>query len=783
MHGAGADAPDGVTPPDLGDAQLELDFEDTLTQRSRRAKATRDLLPLFATWVPNMDVSLHSPTEAIVHVAGKEVEEGLDWVRQLSGSMRRSGSRKGIFPISALSRMAFVRPPANVTLDAAASAVAFAQHAHALGLKPVKVHKQGRRIVAASPRGWPPGLKFQDAPWSSVECMLELGLPLSIDPSAKDALAKKLTTTGRAVASASMSGNSVLIETSRPELLESIDLPGLSYIGDPGDGTYKLPLMLASSLLDQPMIQVSEQVAAAAKRVSRKPKPMIIEDENFPWQLWDFQSDLAGRVKRHLQVQGGSLIAADMGSGKTTISLAVVHEMDLWPLLVVAPNSAFSTWARQLTEMGRSHMLFTGSPKENWEQAAADFDAYVVSYDRLATFSELLQSKHPQSIIADEVQRIRNPGSGRSRSLRALSSSVPNRIGLSGTPLVNGLQDVLSIGAFLAPGEWSPRATKKSLEDRYPGDPVEAVSEHLHSMMVRLRMDQVGKPIASRVDRRVYVNLTVEQQKAITTLEEEIKRAKQDGEFDGSSAKFNALVKLGTLRKIVSAPRSAGVPGPNPKLAAGMRLVQHYLDEGRAGVVFCADRTTFADVCKELEAKGVRYGGMSGSTSAPERIEVERRLHTGEIQVVVATIQSSAESWSASPTATWLVALSGLYQPAILSQMEARVHRLNSRLEDTIEITYVHAKDPSGSPTVDDRMLEIVNMKKELSARVIDRRAIDDESQDMSLADLLYMLTGSRDEAVDAADEDRQQQARLQEKRKQHAKDTIYRGKNRNKEG
>lgn len=765
--------------------QLQLDFSQSTTQRARTAEKQRDQLTLFASWAPNIDISLHSPTEAVAHIAGKETDRGADWVRGLVGGGRALNRRRVAFPITRLDKLAWVRPPARITLDAATHAIACALHAHALGYKPLRIHKVGRRVTASNPRGWPAGLRVTDAPWTAVEALLNTDLPLTIEKDAEEAVAKRLEKSGSEVAKATLSGNSILLQTGRPSLLEGRELPALSYVGEFGDGTYRMPLLLGKAVLDDKTIKVDSKAEAAIKRATKPAKPLIIdpEDETWVWNLWDFQQDDAGTGIRALKATGGVLFAGSMGSGKTTVSLGVMHEMDLYPAAVVLPLSAASTWARQFSELGKSYYMATGTPAKDWEaMREGEYDAYIISFDRLATFSDLLRTKDLKVIVADELQRAKNAGSRRSRALRALASSVPYRIGLSGTPLVGGLSDLLAQCSFLVPTEFPPRASKKTLEDRYPGDPVQSITDHVHSIMIRRKISDVGRPLPPRETRRVKILLTSEQRTALANLESEAQAAKDAGEFDGSNAKMNALVKLQKMRQIIASPKAAGIGGTNPKLNAGLKVTKQFIEEGRQGVVFVADRQSYRDMGQMLDREGISWAGIWGSSSTEERMESERKLHAGEVKVVLGTIQAAAESWSATPEGTFAVFCSYTYTATQLEQAEARVHRLNSDLNGpNIQIVYIHATDPAVEQSPDDRVVEILTMKRELAAQVIDRDTFEDSTLvSNSLSDLMYMLTGTKDEQLELAETDQERVGERARQRKEHARATLYKSRGRN---
>lgn len=1011
--------------------QLALNFDVSATQRRKRAlqreKATEQPT-LFASWSANIDVHLQSAAEAVASISGPEPDRGQNWLAGVVGSARTITARRAAFPARRLDRLLYVRPPARVTLDAAARAVGLSIWADKLGLRPLRVVRDRQRLFGHSPR-WPGGMRVVDAPWSAISTLLGLGIELDVAEDAGKLLRQKLSQTGSAIAEASLAGSAVSLRTSQPRMVEDLRLPGLSHVGDPHSGQYKLPLLSSDPLLTQRSIHVPDKLRQAITKVTGPAAPLTpaLLGDGFPWTLYDFQAEDAGRAARILETTGGVLLAGDMGSGKsihpdtelltpagtvkagnvdvgdllvgvdgkptrvlgvfpqparplwnvtlsdgqtitadgqhlwtvydqkqirwfatttdqiragkygdgrwmlpqpkpvrftgghrpdaygaglaaaaltpcgddvhwgdnmrfadrssrqafmdgvrdaigreqgdgtylapnlgpggsrivrhmvetlggvctpngdggllvappghacarrsivdispaspgravcfhvgsqhhlflsaggvplhnTTVALSLVHYLNIWPLLVVAPPSAFSTWERQFDEMGRSAYLATEASKKVWGRVVdGGFDAVVINFDKLAPFTELFAQVRFAGIVADEIQRIRTAGSNRSRQLRQLASAVPMRIGLSGTPMTNTVSDLLPVGAFLSPGEWRPRANTKDLADMYPGDPIEGVAEHLGSLMVRRRMEDTGATLPSRSTRRVKVQLTVEQRRALVELEAEVERAKQGGEFDNPQGRMHAFAKLHRQKQIINCPEAAGVPGVNPKVQAAMDLASQFLDAGRNGVMFCADRTTFRNLAEELDRREIGWVGIWGSTPTKDRIVHERMFHEGATapnghptRVVLCTIQAGSESWSASPTATWLISTSYMYAPAMLSQMECRVYRLNSDSDGPdIEICYVHAQGPGG--TLDDRMVEILEAKKELFAQVVDRTSYQDDTQvHMSMGDLMYLLTGEKDERRAAMERDSDEVVEREQAARNHAKATLYRHK------
>jgi SNF2 family DNA or RNA helicase len=643
-----------------------------------------------------------------------------------------------------LSKLLWPTGDIGISLDPVCVSIAKAQWAQSLNLSPLVIDKIDRRLIIYSNR-WPSALKIEDAPWEAVESLFKENYSFKISNKAKKIVIKKLNKKNHYIADAYLAGSAVYIDTKNPDILESASIPALSYRGEPGLGKYRIPLLGSEHLLDQNIIKCSNQLVKAIKKANSKIKPLN-KPENFIRDLYPFQQRDGGHAKRILEINGGVLLAGDMGSGKTTIALALVEDMSLYPLLVIAPISAFSTWHEHLEELSVPHYLAYNSKKIDWDEIASKkYKTIVISYDRVSLFLELLSSLNLKSIIVDEIQRIKNPGSKRSRNIRELATIVPYRIGLSGTPLTNGIKDLLPLGAFLIPNEWSARSGKSDLSEVYPVDPELSISEHLGKIMVRRRMSEVGRKLPKRNDRRIFVNLSHEQMVSLGELHQKNSKDKESGYFSGREGKLHAFARLSLMQKIINSPKSCGIKGVNIKVEAALDLAEDFIQMGRKGVIFTADLSSFSEICEGLKSRNIGYVKINGSIKPNDRILNEKKFKSDDdIKVVVSTIQAGGESWSASPTATWLISTAYLYSPSALAQMEARVYRMNTDPDGPdIEISYIHAVSPSG--TLDDRMVEILEKKKILFSKVIDQKDYEDKTlMHYSTNDLLYLILGEK---------------------------------------
>jgi len=147
------------------------------------------------------------------------------------------------------------------------------------------------------------------------------------------------------------------------------------------------------------------------------------------------------------------LLADEPGLGKTAQALLAAQVSSSYPLLVVVPNVVKMNWAREveLWTPQRSATVIHGSG-ENLDAFA---DVVIVNYDVLDRHMGWLGTLGFKGMVVDEAHFIKNRESQRSKNVLALAKSVRARspralmIALTGTPLINTIEDFRAIWQFL----------------------------------------------------------------------------------------------------------------------------------------------------------------------------------------------------------------------------------------------------------------------------------------------------------------------------------------------
>src|SRR5262249_5929499 len=154
--------------------------------------------------------------------------------------------------------------------------------------------------------------------------------------------------------------------------------------------------------------------------------------------LYEFQ--LRGAL--FLAGRGRCILGDDMGLGKTVQAMAAVEllarERGISRVLVIAPASVKFQWEGEIRKFtDRPVQIIEGLADAREELYARDTFYRLVNYEQVVRDLEAMNAWHPDVVILDEAQRIKNWESKTSRAVKKLRSRYA--LVLTGTPLENKL--------------------------------------------------------------------------------------------------------------------------------------------------------------------------------------------------------------------------------------------------------------------------------------------------------------------------------------------------------
>lgn len=215
-------------------------------------------------------------------------------------------------------------------------------------------------------------------------------------------------------------------------------------------------------------------------------------------------------------VQGSVLLADEMGLGKTIQAIGALRVLaaDGLPALIVAPAGLVLQWRAQLRDWAPDLRPSTvlGNAEERMQAWRRNADVYLTSYDSLRGDILLRSPAGPRHrdwavVIVDEAQRIKNRDSEAAVAVKRLHAQ--RAWALTGTPLENHADDLVSILEFVAPGRFDRREMMAGLR------------RLLGQMQLRRRRADVLQDLPAKTVFRIDPGLAPAQRAAYDLAERE----------------------------------------------------------------------------------------------------------------------------------------------------------------------------------------------------------------------------------------------------------------------
>ncbi|NHC25272.1 DEAD/DEAH box helicase [Nocardioides sp. IC4_145] len=467
------------------------------------------------------------------------------------------------------------------------------------------------------------------------------------------------------------------------------------------------------------------------------------------------------------------LLADEPGLGKTAQALLAAQAAEAFPLLVVVPNVVKTNWAREagLWVPNRPVTVIHGDG-ENVDGFA---DIVVVNYEVLDRHVGWLGDFGFRGMVVDEAHFIKNKTSQRSQHVLQLSDRIRQRIGrplmmaLTGTPLINDIEDFRAIWQFLG---WidDKRPLGKlmdALEDTglTPADPpfYPAARRCVIDMgIVRRRKVDVAADIPARRVADLPVELDDEAGRSIRAAERELARRLVERYDTALATRTSGQTVEGIdhelVRRVATWEREDTTDNTSGENVFGM---MRRIGQAKAGlaadyaaqlarnvgkVVFFAKHVDVMDVAEETFARrGIRYSSIRGDqTPKARQRNIDEFVNDPEVAVVVCSLTAAGVGLNLQ-VASNLVLAELSWTDAEQTQAIDRIHRIGQ--EEPVTAWRIIA-----AQTLDTRIAELIDSKAGLAARALD--GSDEElpnSADVQLEALVSMLTDALVRRGDAA--------------------------------
>ncbi|MEU4293601.1 DEAD/DEAH box helicase [Kribbella sp. NPDC026596] len=519
------------------------------------------------------------------------------------------------------------------------------------------------------------------------------------------------------------------------------------------------PGRLASWELIGPLLRSFERASASASK--SLPEPISLHAAN-GLELMPHQARLiASAAAGHRTF----LLADEPGLGKTAQALLAARAANAYPLLVVVPNVVKTNWAREsgLWTPKKVATVVQG----DGETVDGFADIVIVNYEVLDRHVGWLGDLGFRGMVVDEAHFIKNKKSQRSRNVLQLSERIRTRtprpllMALTGTPLINDIEDFTAIWEFLGwIDEAGPRAElMESLEetDLTPADP--AFSAAARACVIDLGIVRRRKvDVAADIPARRIADLPVE-------LDGAVGRSIRDAERELAErlvSRYHSALETRTAGSVVDGidhdlvRRVAGwerADQDNAKTGENVFTLVRRIGRAKAGlaadyaaqlvhsvgkVVFFARHIEVMDTAEELfTERGIRFSSIRGDQTARKRQQnIDAFMNDPDVSIAVCSLLTAGVGLNLQ-VASNVVLAELSWTNAEQTQAIDRVHRIGQ--DDPVTAWRIIA-----AQTIDTKIAELIDAKAGLAARALD--GSDDElsaSADMQLEALVALLTNA----------------------------------------
>ncbi len=495
--------------------------------------------------------------------------------------------------------------------------------------------------------------------------------------------------------------------------------------------------------------------------------------------LYPFQKKA---VEFILQNDGRACLFDEMGLGKTisatTVLLELIKQRKASRAVIVAPNAVIEQWRGELIEKFNLDPTLVTSKRPLKERITLYNDPLIVmNYELLRTDLELILQKSFDTLILDEVTRVKNWDTQTSEAVKKLI--VRNVIALTGTPLENHLGELYNIVNIVKPGffgrynedflsRYTMKLSGQGWQASHPVPNPETLPElrrELRRISIRRTKAQVLKQLPALTMQYVYTEPARNQKMIYDILQESLGETVLDefafsaGDQGGPNPFTANRIRLYTLlreacadismiagylrrkqrentqdaqalresaifRKLIRA--LAKLEPENAKLVELKELVKDLTEQGHKLVVFSQFVPVVNLIQDELSGEGISTLVYHGQLSAEDRsLHLRNFVQQTEYRVLAST---DAGQFGLNLQAADVVVNYDLpWNPARLQQRIARLHRIG-QINKVLAVNFVV------KGTVEEHVRDVLERKRKVFRDV----TVSDmaESEDLTLDEL-----------------------------------------------
>lgn len=418
-----------------------------------------------------------------------------------------------------------------------------------------------------------------------------------------------------------------------------------------------------------------------------------------PNPLYNFQRKGVKFLVNHQR----SLLADDMGTGKsiqTIIALRVLFRLGrISSAIIICPKSVLYDWDKKLWDWApdlQANLVRGNKAKRKmlWKTKA---HIHIVNYAIVREDIEILPKDGFDLAVLDEIQKIKNPSTQTTKAVRKIDAD--SRWGLSGTPVENNIDELISIFAYLKPG---------LLKYKYADNP-NKVKRKIKPFFLRRRLEDVRDEIdlGDKVKNEVWLDLLPAQKKRYKMAEEKgVVKLNSLGE---EVTIQHVLALITELKKICNRDP---VTNKSVKAEYLIETVEDNIHPDDKVLVFSQyPHKTLEPIKGKLDRFGARLYSGSLSDTQRERM-IQEFENNDDLRLLLMSVKAGGLGLTIT-RANHVIHFDHWWNPAVADQAEGRAYRIGQ--DKTVFVTTLFTRN-----TIEEKIHNIISRKRALFDEVVD---------------------------------------------------------------
>jgi SNF2 family DNA or RNA helicase len=390
-----------------------------------------------------------------------------------------------------------------------------------------------------------------------------------------------------------------------------------------------------------------------------------------------------------------AVLADEMGLGKTMQAITAIRMLlmagELSSVLLICPKPLVSNWVHEFRMWAPEIPLAViegDSNKRAWVWSNPQAPVKIANYEVLVRDWGIIDdaSLRFDLVVLDEAQRIKNRQSTTSEVIRSIPRS--RSWALTGTPIENSIEDLVSIFEFLSPGRLRDDMHLRSL------------GQATRDFILRRTKDQVLDDMPPKLYRNADLDLTAEQRASYRTAEEQgVVHLSELGESITVQHVFELVLRLKQICNF----------DPATKASSKLERLEADLEEiaasGQKAIVFSQWVETLETLAEHLHRfRPAQYHGRIPST---RRDAVLTQFRNDPKSSVILMSYGAGAVGLNLQFCHYVFLFDRWWNPAVEDQAINRAHRLG--VKQPVTVTRMMAVE-----TIEQRIDEILSQKREL---------------------------------------------------------------------